>query len=224
MFIGSLFGVPVRVSPWYVPLVVYVAFRTEISLDRFVDGHAQRIALLFLLMVTFTFSLLAHEFAHVLVARKFGAETEEVLLFVLGGFAKLRTLPSTPGGLFLMSAAGPAANVAIALGLLALGPLFGMGLSRAVADWLVAGNLMLASFNLIIAHPLDGGQMLHAVLWKISGDREKAERACLWLAVAIGPFLTGAGFQWASPVIVFIGMYLLLNGFIRLQKAPAPSA
>jgi len=224
MTLGSLFGVPVRMSPWYVLLLFYLMFQLAPSFDRFADGYAERIAVLGLVNAAFTFTLLAHEFSHVLVARKFGAETDEVLLHGLGGFAKLRALPSTPGGLFLMSAAGPAANLALALGLSVIGLPFDGELIRVLVAWTIYANFAIASFNLIIAHPLDGGQMLHAILWKLTGYREKSERACLWIAIGIGPFLTGAGLQRASLIMVFVGMYLLLNGFVRLQKTPAPSA
>ena len=224
MPMGSLFGIPVRVSVWYLVLLSYVGFRFNLAVYNSTDGFAQRLAIVVLFNAAFTFSLLAHELSHVLVARRFGSETEEVLMHGIGGFAKLRSLPNTPGGLFLMSAAGPAANLALALGLHVAGQSFDGEPFRVLVAWLVYANLSLGILNLITVLPLDGGQMLHAVLWKLFGDREEAERACLWSAVVIGPILAGAGFQRESPIVVLVGMAALLYGYIRLQKTPVTSA
>lgn len=224
MPMGSLFGIPVRVSVWYLVLLSYVGFRFNLAVYNPTDGFAQRLAIVVLFNVAVTFSLLAHEFSHVLVARRFGSETEEILMHGLGAVAKMRAMPKTPGGMFLVSAAGPAMNALIAAVLFLVGTLVEGNQIRGFLATLVAGNCVMAAFNLIVAYPLDGGRILHSVLWKLSGDCARAERACLWISVVIGPILTGAGFQRHSPIVVLVGMALLLNAYIALQKAPAPSA
>lgn len=123
-------------------------------------------------------SVLLHEFGHCFAARQVGGEAHEVLLWPLGGLAFVER-PERPREAFLVSAGGPAVNLALAL--IAGSALF---LTHTLPGWLPFGhastywlytvykiNFWLLLFNLIPAFPLDGGSMMRAVLWSKMGWR-----------------------------------------------------
>ena len=123
----------------------------------------------------FFVSLLAHELAHALIARRSGVEVEEVTLWLLGGVAKLRGEARTPAAEFWIAAAGPIVSGSSAGGFWLAGvTLDGAGapsLAVAAMAWLARVNLVLAVFNLLPGAPLDGGRILRAIVWHVRGDR-----------------------------------------------------
>ena len=131
-------------------------------------------------VVLFLASILGHELAHALVARRFDVGTRSIELWALGGMARLDRESPTPKAEGWIAAAGPLASIAI--GAVSLGAWFGLesaGDVPAVASvlgWLGLINLALAVFNLMPGAPLDGGRIVKAVRWHIHGDRHRATR------------------------------------------------
>jgi Zn-dependent protease len=111
-------------------------------------------------------SVLIHELSHSLVARGFGLPVRRILLYPLGGFSEIEQEPPTPGREFLVSAAGPLLSLVLA----------GLG-------------YVVGIFNLLPGLPLDGGRMLRAGVWKVSGRPVTATIVAAWagrvLAVAV---------------------------------------
>jgi Zn-dependent protease len=110
--------------------------------------------------------VLLHEFGHALMARRFGIETEDITLYPIGGVARLRRLPRSPGAELAIALAGPAVNIAIVA---ALGLVWGLGLAGSLLGESFVVTLMwinglLAVFNLIPAFPMDGGRVFRAAL------------------------------------------------------------
>ena len=144
-------------------------------------------------------SVLIHELSHSLVARGYGLPVRRILLYPLGGFSEIEREPPTPGREFLVSAAGPALSLALAAG--------GYGLMHVVPADTVGGtlvhllswaNLVVGIFNLLPGLPLDGGRMLRAVIWKLTGRPSTSTIAAAWAGrvIAVGlfviPFATSA--------------------------------
>jgi Zn-dependent protease/CBS domain-containing protein len=183
-------------------------------------------------------SVLAHELAHALVGRWQGVPVERITLFVLGGMAELRSEPKTPKAELLMAAVGPLTSLVIGLlatwlGWLAIDPgtaqLVGrtlfvskLGPAATLLLWLGPVNVVLAIFNLLPGFPLDGGRVLRAILWRATGDLERATRwatevgrALAWTLMLIGVLmmfgrrvpLFGAG-TLQGIWLVFIGWFL----------------
>ncbi|HRD28067.1 MAG TPA: site-2 protease family protein [Caulobacter sp.] len=151
-------------------------------------------------------SIILHELAHSLVARAFGLPIDRITLFLLGGVAELREEPRTPWSELLMAAAGPAFSVVfgLALGVLSRGvppETDTLGLAAAL-DFLASVNLVLAAFNMAPAFPMDGGRVLRAVIWLVTGNPARATR----IAAAIGGFLALA--------LILAGVALALTGQI----------
>ncbi|MDR3034532.1 MAG: site-2 protease family protein [Kitasatospora sp.] len=147
-------------------------------------------------------SLLAHELAHSLVARRNGLEVQDITLWLLGGVSRLQGEVQSPGAEVRVAGVGPLVS-------LILGGAFWLvawllhaagvrGVLVAALAWLGGINIILAVFNVIPAAPLDGGRLLRAVLWRITGDRLKA---AIWSARA------GQVFGW---ILVVVAVYLVL--------------
>jgi Zn-dependent protease/CBS domain-containing protein len=170
--------------------------------------------------VVFFASLLLHELAHSFAARWKGIEVEGITLFIFGGMARTKREASSPGDEFIIAGVGPLASFAIAAVLYAIAWGGGaVGLTPAitvVAEFLAYLNILLAVFNLFPGFPLDGGRLLRATLWKVTGSLRKATqvaagagRALGWMIIALGIWMivvTGAfvGGLW----FVFIGWFL----------------
>jgi Zn-dependent protease/CBS domain-containing protein len=152
--------------------------------------------------VAFIGSLLAHELAHSLVARRNGLQVEGITLWLLGGVSQLQGEVADPGAEIRIAGVGPLVSLILggAFWLLAwLLHAAGVGgVVVAALAWLGGINVLLAVFNVIPAAPLDGGRLLRAVLWRITGDRYKA---AVWSA------RSGQVFGWA---LVVVAAYLVL--------------
>jgi stage IV sporulation protein FB len=165
------------------------------------------VAACFLLFALFGCVLL-HEFGHILMARRFGVRTPDVILLPIGGVARLQRIPDEPRQELLIALAGPAVTLAIVLVLyaaLALGgapPQLGGDLypTGPFFVMLVRVNFFLLVFNLFPAFPMDGGRVLRALL---------ASRIGLVAGTKIA-----AGFGQASAVVV--GLYALSSGQLLL--------
>jgi Zn-dependent protease len=115
--------------------------------------------------------VLLHEFGHILMARRFGVRTPDVILLPIGGVARLERIPDEPRQELLIALAGPAVTLAIAAGLtllLRLGgnhlPILQFSENQPFLPWLASANIWLLLFNLIPAFPMDGGRVLRALL------------------------------------------------------------
>jgi Zn-dependent protease len=160
-------------------------------------------------------SVLVHELSHSVVARAFGLPVRRILLYPLGGFSEIEREPPTPGREFLVSAAGPFISLALA------GAGFGMdrllhpgGVPAVLLSQLVVANLLVGIFNLLPGLPLDGGRMLRAGVWKLTGRPGSATVAAAWAGrgLAVAVLLVPLAFyaRAGSQVQVFDAVWLAL--------------
>ena len=175
--------------------------------------------------VVFLASLLAHELAHALVARRNGVGVRSITLWMLGGMAELDAEAPSAGADLRIALAGPAASLAAALVLFgagaAIGAAGGPGVAVAAATWLAVMNGILAVFNLLPGAPLDGGRVLRAALWRHYGDRERAERGASRAGQVLGAALIGLGIGELLVFRSFSGLWLMLIGWFLLTTAAA---
>jgi Zn-dependent protease len=198
-------GIPLRIHPsWFVILgLATVAFQQQYSQQLSSDGSAAELWLLGLLTAILLFvSVLLHELGHSLVAIRQGVQVRSITLFLLGGVASVERECPTAFGSLLVAAAGPLVSLALALALLSSGhsishvsPLLG-----AMVNELGGLNLILALFNLLPGLPLDGGLILKALVWQVTGSQRKG----IQVATASGRFL--------SLLAIGLGVVLLLRG------------
>ena len=215
--LGKLSGIPLRLH-WSVVLVA-VLFGSSLA------GAYGAVGAL-VALVAFLGSIVAHELAHALTARRYGVQTESIQLWALGGVAKLdREAPNARAEGWI-SVAGPASSLGI--GLIALGAAFGvttLGMSSVVTDilvWLGIINVALAVFNMLPGTPLDGGRVLKAWRWGRHGDRYRAAREAGNAGKAVGFSLAGIG-----GVMVLNGqpgIFLAVTGIFIALNAKAEMA
>ncbi len=197
------FGIPVYISPyWFVIAGVFI-FVYANDLASTLHG-ATRFVVAAAFVVLLYLSVLVHELSHSVVARGFGLPVRRILLYPLGGFSEIEREPPTPGREFLVSAAGPALSLLLAAG--------GWGLTHVVTAGTIGGtlisqlmwaNLVVGGFNLLPGLPLDGGRMLRAVIWKVTGRPGTSTIAAAWAGrvLALGLFVL----VLAPPVEARIG-------------------
>jgi Zn-dependent protease len=145
----------------------------------------------------FLAGILAHELSHAIVARREGLEVDGIVLWLLGGYTRVRGDSPSPGAELRVSGVGPLVSLLIGIGFAVVavgGHVVGVGrLWVATVEWLAVINVALAIFNLLPGAPLDGGRVLHAALWRRSGDRLRATRAVCRTGRALGAIMIGLG-------------------------------
>jgi Zn-dependent protease/CBS domain-containing protein len=175
-------------------------------------------------------SVLLHELSHSVVARAFRLPVRRIVLYPLGGFSVIEPEPPTPGQEFLVSAAGPAMSLVIAgAAYLVLRQVHSTGVIYAVLYLLVLSNLLVTIFNLLPGLPLDGGRVLRAGLWKLTGNASSATVMAAWagraLAVALvavplvdGQGIFGIGGYGLWLIVVAIFMWMIASQSLRSAK------
>ena len=185
-------------------------------------GEATVVAGLAWIVALFT-SVVAHEIAHCIVARRRGARVLGIVLFPLGGLSRLDAMPKAPGDELAVAIAGPLASLAIGVLLLAAGLLAGahvwtptlfVGSWWARSGWL---NLLLGAFNLLPALPMDGGRVLRAVPARHRSNLDAtllAGRIARYTGVA----MVAVGFLY-DVWLGLIGIFVLMGASAEEQAA-----
>lgn len=209
--IGTLLGVPIRVHVTFLFLLVWFGAVSSESGRGYLGG------VVFLLLLFGCVVL--HELGHATMARRYGVKTSEIVLYPIGGVARLERIPSGKAEL-LIAIAGPLVNLVLAA-LIWSGLQFAPVSSPGSAEEMVGGplawqlltaNLTLFLFNLIPAFPMDGGRILRAAL-SLGLGQERATTiasrvgqglAILFALVAIFP-------GPVKPMLLLIALFVFLG-------------
>lgn len=196
--------------------------------------------------VLFFASVLLHELAHALMGRAHGGSVPRITLFVFGGVSQLEREPEGWRGELLMALVGPLTSIALGVLCLLVGSALGGPSALAETNlqtylaalsptatlllWLGQINVLLGLFNLVPGFPLDGGRVLRAVLWGITGDQTRATRYASGLGQAFAWLLVGMGIAMILGLRVPVfgtglvgGLWLAFIGWF-LNNAAAGSA
>ncbi len=189
--IARPFGIPVYISPyWFLIAGVFIFIYANDLADTLHGTTRYLVAAAFVVLLYA--SVLVHELSHSLVARGFGLPVRRILLYPLGGLSEIEQEPDTPGREFLVSAAGPALSLVLAGVGYALGYVVTPGtIGGTLVAQLMWANLVVGIFNLLPGLPLDGGRMLRAVIWKVTGRPGASTIAAAWAGrvLAVGMFV-----------------------------------
>ncbi len=208
--LGRLFGSELRVHVTFFLLLAWVGFAAYSD-----GGWSAAVHNLVFVLALFA-CVVAHEYGHALMARRFGIRTPDITLLPIGGLARLERMPEKPMQEVWVALAGPAVNVVIWAILVVLGAGTQIEklaqLDSAQADLLgrlAYVNLLLAAFNMIPAFPMDGGRVFRALLC-LKMDRVKATRiaAVGGQMVAIG--LGFLGLTSGNPILVLIAVFVFI--------------
>src|SRR5262249_48481301 len=165
-------------------------------------------------------SLLTHELAHALTARRHGLRVDSITLHLLGGVSQIVGEPPTPREGVLIAAAGPLpsfARVGLAFGARALAG--GPSWLHALLGYLGAANALIGTFNLLPGFPLDGGRIVRAVLWAWRGHLAWATRVSSAAGRGCGVVLAGLGVADAVRGDIVAGFWLVMLGVFIYQSA-----
>lgn len=220
--IGSLFGIPLFLdSSWF----VVVALLTIVNRQSYAQWGAivawgAGLAMTLLLFV----SVLLHELGHSLVAQAQGIKVNSITLFLFGGIASLEQESKTPGLAFQVAIAGPLVSISLFFLLDTLAKILPEStLAQEVFLDLGRINFVLALFNMIPGLPLDGGQIVKALIWKLTGSRFTGIR---WAAMT-GKTLAMLAISLGLTTIFFSnsentgGFWITLLGWFCLRNASA---
>lgn len=189
-------GVPLSVQPsWLFGVALTAWTATDALLPAIVPGRSLLTYAIggVALAAALAVSLILHEAAHCLAARRGGLAVRRLSLGFLGGEAELDTSPRTPRVEAAVALAGPVANAVIVLGAavvhIALVELEADPLLAAVAAVLAVANLFLTILNLAPGLPLDGGRVLRAAVWALTGREATGTRVAGAAGRALGAAL-----------------------------------
>jgi Zn-dependent protease len=194
IIIARPFGIPVYISPYWflVAAVLVVLYSNSGALPGTVQGSVPRYLVAVAFVVLLYLSVLVHELSHSLVARGFHLPVRRILLYPLGGFSEIEQEPPTPGQEFLVSAAGPAVSLILAGIGIGVALLFNLGgIPQVLIDRLILANAVVGVFNLLPGLPLDGGRVLRAGLWKLTGKSGYSTVLAAWAGRVIAIALAG---------------------------------
>jgi Zn-dependent protease/CBS domain-containing protein len=235
-----IFGIRIGASPsWFVVLFFFIYIVSDYFRDILGGSVTQAYVTAVCAVLLFFFSLILHELGHALVARRLGIGISGIDLWFFGGVARMTRDTDSPGTEFKVAAAGPAVTLVIIGICVGLSSLISQGealdVMRLAGDaeaspvlallgFLGSINLFLFAFNLIPAFPLDGGRLARALIWKITGDRNKATRAAGRIGVGFAYVLVGVGIFLAANGSVVDGIWLAVIGWFIAQSARAAVA
>ncbi len=209
--VGQIAGTDIKLHITFLLLLAFIAVVGYAS-----GGVASAIGSTIMIVALFGCVLL-HEFGHILMARRFGVRTPDVILLPIGGLARLERIPEEPRQELLIALAGPAVTLGIAVVLFIILWLTGAPLDvehlgrldQPLLQNLMVINVILLVFNMIPAFPMDGGRVLRALLAMRLGLRRATK-----VAASVGQALAVVFGMWAlfsgNPILLLIAFFVFL--------------
>jgi Zn-dependent protease len=233
--LGQLFGIRIGASRWWFLVLFFVIYALNGYFSGILPNGTQAFIVAVLGALLFFATVVAHELGHALVARHQGMVIEGVDLWALGGFTRTRGEAGSAGAEFRLAAAGPAVNVLIIAICIGAGLAFGsfrhfldvallesgvhVSAPLVLLGWLALINAVLLVFNLLPAFPLDGGRIARAAVWRLTGDPNRATRACARLGQLFGVMVMFGGVALVVSGYVSSGLWFVLIGLFLTQAA-----
>ncbi|MFJ8595889.1 site-2 protease family protein [Streptomyces sp. NPDC093598] len=222
LLMGRPFGVPVYVAPSWFLVAALITWVFGGQLERVLPelGAARYLVSLFF-AVAFYASVLVHELAHTVAALRFKLPVRRIQLQFFGGVSEIEKEAETPGREFVLAFVGPLLSLVLAGVFYAAVQTVEPGTVPGVLlAGLMISNLIVAAFNLLPGLPLDGGRMLRAVVWKLTGKPMTGTIAAAWVgralavSVLIGlPLLTQSG-ALGTDAVDNVGMDTVLDALL----------
>jgi Zn-dependent protease/CBS domain-containing protein len=225
MRIARIFGIDIYIDPSWFLIFVLVAWLLSSDVGPLRSAGlsvGERAALGIVTALLFFASVLAHELAHSVTARMRGLPVSRITLFIFGGISQIGGDFESATGEGWIAFVGPLSSMIISglfyLVAQVLGTHSAMGLAAGYLAW---ANAVLAIFNLVPAYPLDGGKVLHSLIWRATGDRRRATRVAVAIGQAIAFGMVALGIFMAFTVSFFSGLWIALIGWFLYQAGRA---
>lgn len=217
--VGAIAGVPVFIGwSWLLLAGLITWLRGEVFARTFPElgtwAYAGGLAVALGLLV----SVLVHEAAHAVSARAFGLHVRRIVADLMGGHTAFdgRTTPWSQG---VTALSGPSANLVAAAMAWVASWLLGTGLAGSILLHLAVLNVLLAVFNLLPGLPLDGGQVLMAVVWRVTGSAHTASVVAGWAGrvvavLVVAAFLLPPVLAGSTPDLLTLFLAVLIASFL----------
>jgi Zn-dependent protease len=221
--IGTIAGSDVLVSSsWFIVaalIAIVIAPRVE-QVQPGIGGWKYVAGLAF--AVVLYLSVLLHEASHALMARHYGFPVSAITLHFLGGVTAIEAEAKRPRQEFWIAVVGPLTSLGVGLAALGLWFVVPEGLLHMAIEGLAFGNLLVGALNLVPGLPLDGGRVLSATVWKLTGNRHRGVVVAAWggrvtaFAVLLWPFgqraVLGIEPDLFDFLLAFVIGFFLWNG------------
>jgi len=226
--IGKIYGISIALDySWFI-IFILIAFTVGFGLmpSNYPGlGDIVYLSIGILSSILLFASVLIHELAHSIIAKRNKMKIKRISLFLLGGVSEMEEEPSSPSLELRMSAAGPLASAAItvivwilwqASALLKLPPIV-----QAPLQYTTLINEIVTLFNLIPAFPMDGGRIFRSLLWMRSRDIISATKRAASLGKWISYALIGVGIFIGFSIDIITGFWFILVGWLVSSGAQA---
>ena len=222
--VGRIAGTAVRIHVTFLLLLAWIGWASWRT-----GGSEAAVGVVVFVLLLFA-CVLAHEFGHILMARRYGIATPDVTLLPIGGVAMLERMPDKPREQLAVALAGPAVNVVIAavlllyLGAGADSAKVSEGVGRlhdpnvSLVARLATANIFLVVFNLIPAFPMDGGRVLNALL-AMRMDKSRAMAIAARTGQVMALLFGFVGLVWGNPVLVLIAVFVYIAAAAEAESS-----
>jgi Zn-dependent protease len=233
--VGSIAGSPVLISRSWFLIAGLIAVMVAPAVERAEPGlGGLKYVAGLMLAVLLYLSVLVHEASHAIVAKRFGLPVSSITLHFLGGMTAIDGEPATPRQEFWVSVVGPISSLVVAAGAFALSLVAPGGLIGLAIGGVAYTNLLVGVINLVPGLPLDGGRVLKAAVWRVTGDTHRGTIVAAWggrvvAVLALGyPVLTSRLLDQPVSAIDFIfagviAMFLWSGATAALESAKVRS-
>ena len=223
--IGRVFGIPIEINASWgiVFLLLTFVLAQEFGDSRLRWPIAQRWTVAMAMTILLFMSVLAHELSHSVLAKRQGIPVHGITLFIFGGVSRLSREPDGPWKEFVIAVIGPVSSLLLA-GIFG-GVWYALGSGDSTLEimlFLLAwSNFSLGVFNILPGYPLDGGRVLRAAIWGLTGNHRKATRAASRAGQAIGAIAVLLGIAVGVMIEPVNGVWIAIVGSFLLSVATA---
>lgn len=218
--VGRIAGIPIGIHPLWLVIVGLLTWDLGASYFPDADPGLSTTAAYALGLVSalgLFAGILLHEVGHAVVARRHGIEVEEIDLWLLGGVSRLEGEAKEPGDELRFAAAGPAVTAVFAVVFAIAWETVAPELpawARALLAYALFVNIAILVFNLLPAFPLDGGRIARSLIWRRTGDRDRATAIAAAMGRAFGWGLVGLGILGVLVGYIDGLWFALVGGFL----------
>ena len=222
--LGKLAGVEIRIDTSWVIVALLITYSLYLQFTRAFERLAPPAAVLLAIISALMFfgSVLAHEMAHALTAKRRGIAVRGITLFLFGGATHAKVESRGPKDELVISVVGPITSLVLGGILLALGflgrDLFARPFSGALR-YLGFVNLALGVFNMLPGFPLDGGRVLRSIVWRVTGSLSRATRVASISGQVVGYLLVGLGVLFLVQGELISAIWMAAIGWFLAQAA-----
>jgi len=233
--LARIFGIRIGASPsWFVVLFVFIYLMSD-TFQQVLDGSSTQAYLVAVAAVTLFFtSIVLHELGHAIVAQRLGITISGIDLWFFGGVARMSSDSDSPGTELKIAIAGPLVTLGVvgictalvaaiskdpALHVILFYNSVDISPALALLGFLASINAVVFVFNMVPAFPLDGGRIARAIVWRLTGDRNRSTRVAGRIGEGFAYLLIGFGVFYAVRVHPLNGIWLAVLGLFIAQAA-----